>query len=463
MLRPLVLAVVTAAVLVLSAAAAAAAPLVPAQTGGGSLPSPGNTCANPVLAQNATGWSLAAGTGSSTRNTASGHRAAQWAFWVLPYSGSATIALPAQPVAAAQQRTFAFDSQIAGTVRASVEWFNAAGTRLSRVDGPLVTGTASTWVRAAVTATAPTGATRATVLGVGAPQGGSWWKSTACDYPPVTGAPGPTTTTVPPTTTTVAPTTVPPTTAPPTTLPPTTVPSTTVPPTTTGPPTTTAATPPPPDPGNGVQAASRLGWGSPVHGDEFTGTAVDPAKWALYDGPGHDGNGLRRPSQITVGHGILTIAGNSVGTTGGMSMHYGRKYGRWEARMQVPRGDYRYHPVLLLWPDAEDWPVGGEVDYAETTAAASDVDFFLHYSAQNRTTHASKAVDLTQWHNYAVEWTPTGIRGYVDGVRFFSDTTLSHLPPGPMHQTIQLDWFPNGSTPTTPSQMNVAWVRIYNA
>jgi licheninase len=29
-----------------------------------------------------------------------------------------------------------------------------------------------------------------------------------------------------------------------------------------------------------------------------------------------------------------------------------------------------------------------------------------------------------------------------------------------MHQTIQLDWFPNG-TATKPSQMQVDWVRVY--
>lgn len=50
---------------------------------------------------------------------------------------------------------------------------------------------------------------------------------------------------------------------------------------------------------------------------------------------------------------------------------------------------------------------------------------------------------------------------YIDGVKWFEDTNLSHLPPGPMHQTIQLDWFPSGSTATTPSRMNVDWIRIY--
>ena len=42
-----------------------------------------------------------------------------------------------------------------------------------------------------------------------------------------------------------------------------------------------------------------LGWGTPVDGDEFTGTALDTSRWGAYDGAGHNGNGKRRPSQIT--------------------------------------------------------------------------------------------------------------------------------------------------------------------
>jgi len=205
-----------------------------------------------------------------------------------------------------------------------------------------------------------------------------------------------------------------------------------------------------------------LNWGTVVDGDEFSGTAVDTSKWGLYNSPGHAGNGLRRPSQITVAGGNLTLTGLSDGTTGGMAMRTGRTYGRWEARMQVPRGDVKYHPVLLLWPDAEDFPIGGEVDYAETTAAATTVDFFLHFGSSNSQTWAAKTVDLTQWHNYAVEWTPQHVRGYVDGVQYFEDTNPAHLPPRAMHQAIQLDWFPSGSAATQQSSMNVAWVRIYN-
>ena len=103
-----------------------------------------------------------------------------------------------------------------------------------------------------------------------------------------------------------------------------------------------------------------------------------------------------------------------------------------------------------------------EVDYAESTSETALVKFFLHYSCSgsSKQTYATKAVDTTQWHNYAVEWTPTGITGYIDGVKTFTDTNPAHQPSGSMHQTLQLDWFPDGSR-TTPSQMQVDWMRVY--
>ena len=59
-----------------------------------------------------------------------------------------------------------------------------------------------------------------------------------------------------------------------------------------------------------------------------------------------------------------------------------------------------------------------------------------------------------------MEWTSAGITGYIDGVKTFTDTNPAHQPGVGMHQTLQLDWFPDGGA-TTPSQMQVDWVRVY--
>jgi hypothetical protein len=224
-----------------------------------------------------------------------------------------------------------------------------------------------------------------------------------------------------------------------------------------------AVTPAASTPGSGTQAASTLGWGSVVAGDEFNYTgAPDRLKWSVYNSSGHAGNGLRSPQAWSVANGVATVSGNSAGTTGGMSAKFAKqKYGRWETRMKTNQRDSEYHPVLILWPDSKS-STCAEIDYAESTSETALVKFFLHYacSGSSKQTYSAKAVDTTQWHNYAVEWTPAGITGYIDGVKTFTDTNPAHQPSGSMHQTLQLDWFPDGSR-TTPSQMQVDWVRVY--
>jgi len=224
------------------------------------------------------------------------------------------------------------------------------------------------------------------------------------------------------------------------------------------------AAPRPPAPGSavrpavaGTQAATARGWVLAT-ADEFNGTALG-GQWGPYDGEGNGGEGRRDPDAITVQNGIMTIRGDSKGTTGGMAWSGDQRFGKWEVRARFPKGDKQYHPVLLLWPQGK-WPDGGEVDFAETTSASSDVSFFLHYSSSNKQKSAEKPLDLTQWHNYAVEWVNGRITGYIDGQQWFQSTESSTLPPGQMHLAIQLDYFPDGGSPK-PTQMDVDFVRIY--
>ena len=224
-------------------------------------------------------------------------------------------------------------------------------------------------------------------------------------------------------------------------------------------PTPTPTTPP----GDGTTAAAAHGWGTPTAGDEFDyNGAPDAAKWNVYNSAGHAGNGVRSPAQATVDGSKLVINGTADGTTAGMAAKFAnQKYGRWEVRA-AGSGDNEYHMVSILWPDSENWPCDGEVDYAETTGEWNVIKFFHHYSCNNLQTFASKALDVTQFHNYAVDWSPTGFVGYVDGVEWFRDEVPAHQPPGAMHQTLQLDWFPD-STADGTGEMRVDWVRAYAA
>lgn len=211
------------------------------------------------------------------------------------------------------------------------------------------------------------------------------------------------------------------------------------------------------------RAAVTRNWGPVKASDEFLYTGKpDSTKWGVYNGPGHAGKGKRSPTAMSVAGGVLTVTGNSQGVTGGMASKFGvQKYGRWEARMRIGNNDSQYHPVLILWPTI-GWTNGTcwELDYAEGTGSLTKVNFFQHHKCGGQTS-ASKAIDMRQWHNYAINWNSSGVTGYIDGQVWFANGNDSHSPNVRMFQTIQLDWFPkSGVTPKT-STMQVDWVRFY--
>jgi hypothetical protein len=210
-----------------------------------------------------------------------------------------------------------------------------------------------------------------------------------------------------------------------------------------------------------TSAATKYGWGRVVAGDEFSYTgAPDGRKWRVYNSRGHAGLGLRRPAAWRVDGVAATVTGDTHGTTGGMSSRYGQKYGRWEARMRTSLRDPKYHPNVLLWPHVRGTTTCPEVNFAEGTADRRFVNFFLHYGCAPRQVHVKRALDMTEWHNYAVEWTPTHITGYIDGVAWFRSGDRNHLPKVAMHATMQLDWMPNKAA-TRRTTMTVNWIRVY--
>ena len=222
-------------------------------------------------------------------------------------------------------------------------------------------------------------------------------------------------------------------------------------------------------------AADALGWGSPVASEEFASLAGAIANgWSVFDAVSNQW-GTKEDTQVTASSSILRIDGTGTGLGGGLAWfddNAVRTTGRWEVRMRVPSGDENWKPVLLLWPLAEDWPAGGEVDFAESgagnaagTSGVLDVGFNLHYSTDGTTdmqvsSHAT--IDIRQWHHYAVELTSTGLRGYIDGCLWFESATGFTLPPRDMWLGIQTDWLLTGSGQTSlPVVMEVDWVRVY--
>ncbi|WP_084431943.1 discoidin domain-containing protein [Kibdelosporangium aridum] len=238
-------------------------------------------------------------------------------------------------------------------------------------------------------------------------------------------------------------------------------------------------------PGDQTQAAVRYGWGTPMPiSDEFDYTGpVDPAKWDVPKGneggtagcwKGHSENGRRCAKNSTVANGIMTMRGEANGDTGWLEQRLERRYGRWEIRSRsrnVGASGGLYHPLHLIWPTSGKRLVDGEYDWVEySNPDAQCLQAFLHYPkspSDKKERRELCPVDMTQWHNFAFEWTSAGLVGYVDGVEWFRLSgganadrgNIQDMPSG--HLNIQLDNF-TGSSGLRPAVYEVDWVRVYS-
>ncbi|MEV1295866.1 family 16 glycosylhydrolase [Pseudonocardia sp. NPDC049635] len=205
-----------------------------------------------------------------------------------------------------------------------------------------------------------------------------------------------------------------------------------------------------------VTAAERYGWGEPDRHSDFEGVDEVPPDWHPYGPePGHAKNGVRTPDAVTVTDGVMSITADAEGTTGAVSWHPGQRHGRWEACVRSDEASGGLNALLLLWPVAEDFPVGGEIDWMEILSDdRQETSFFLHYGPDNDQDHGATQHDSTEWSAYALEWTPEKMTAYVDGEQWYSNTTTDHFPPRPMNMTMQLDYFPPAGGPTA---MHMDW------
>ena len=217
------------------------------------------------------------------------------------------------------------------------------------------------------------------------------------------------------------------------------------------------------------EAAIRYGWNMTSH-DEFDGDEVDEDRWSPYRGRTTDDVGQHDPDNLSVSDGTLKLTSRGK-TSAGMNWKGGQKYGRWEARVRSQAGN-GYGPVMLLWPESGEWPEDGEIDIMEIPKGdRTKAHFTVHWGEDNTQDGKSVQSDFTQWHNFAVEWTPEHIIGYLDGEEFYRIEDPDANPPGPMHFVLQQDigpygkdWIPapDASTPETCT-FEVDWVRIYAA
>lgn len=234
--------------------------------------------------------------------------------------------------------------------------------------------------------------------------------------------------------------------------------------------------------GNGVTAAAKFGWGTPDPiSDEFpVDGRPDPNKWS-YCGDygvgweGHTGNGRRMPENTFVKDGLLVMRGDGNGNTGWLRQKKKVKYGRWEIRSRsrnTGSSGSTYHPLHLIWPSPDDWPTLGELDFVEYTDPDSKTaGAWLHYPhkkgiAIQQAGPFTKSCDMTQFHAFAFEWSPTGVRAWIDGEPWYEvkdgggplgRKNIQDMPLGAL--TIQLDAFAKSNL--RPAVFEVDWVRFY--
>ena len=181
-----------------------------------------------------------------------------------------------------------------------------------------------------------------------------------------------------------------------------------------------------------------------VWGDEFDGNGrPDTTKWH-YEVGGHGwGNqelqyyteARAQNARVEDGHLVIeahreAYEGNEF-TSARLNSDRSWTYGRFEIRAQVPRGRGTWPALWLLasqdtYGDAF-WPDNGEIDIMEHVGYAPNViHSTIHTRAFNHTKGTQRGdtvhvpTAMSDYHVYALEWTPTEIRSYVDGEQYFS-------------------------------------------
>jgi hypothetical protein len=240
-------------------------------------------------------------------------------------------------------------------------------------------------------------------------------------------------------------------------------------------------------PPSSTEAAVVHGWGTPLPmSDEFDYTGdPNPVKWGVYGNNGdtggqecwvgHTGNGRRCVANATVANGYLRITGESNGDTTGLAHQLGQRYGRWEVRgrwFATGGGGNPWHPVYIVWPDSDEWPIHGEYDFVENNVGDNELGGFMHYPhpanvSVQQIPVSGPTLDFSEWHNFGFEWTSQHLKGFIDGEEWFSVSggggpngrqNVQNMPSG--HLTIQLDaFFDSGFAPAV---MDTEWVRVYD-
>jgi len=246
----------------------------------------------------------------------------------------------------------------------------------------------------------------------------------------------------------------------------------------------------------------RAGW-ILTWNDEFNGangSSPDATKWVVETGGNGWGNDeleyyTARPQNVRQENGNLVIEAVKERFSGpdGVRRDYTsarlkteglfrQRYGRFEARIQIPAGQGVWPAFWLLGDDfsTTPWPNCGEIDIMESVGSEpSSMRGSLHGPGYSESSPVTTVYKLPrgrfsdQFHVFAVEWEPRVVRFYVDD-QLYATKTPADLPPGarwvydhPFFVILNLaiggSWpgSPDEST-ILPQRMLTDYVRVYS-
>ncbi|MFG3298139.1 family 16 glycosylhydrolase [Micromonospora chersina] len=246
------------------------------------------------------------------------------------------------------------------------------------------------------------------------------------------------------------------------------------------------------------------GPGAVTWSDDFTGpagAAPDGSKWRYDTGGSGWGNNELEYYTTSTRNAALDGNGNLVITArkenpAGYSCWYGscqytsarlltngtfsQAYGRFEARIKIPRGQGLWPAFWMLGSDiaTNPWPNSGEIDIMENVGnQPSTVYGTLHgpgYSGGNglggSTSLPNGQALADAFHTYTVDWAPDSITWYLDGVAYSRKTpadagsnrwVFDHPFFMIMNVAVGGNWpgSPDAST-TFPQTMTIDYVRV---
>jgi beta-glucanase (GH16 family) len=188
-----------------------------------------------------------------------------------------------------------------------------------------------------------------------------------------------------------------------------------------------------------------------VWSDEFnTDGAPDPTKWGYDIGTGDNGWGneekqyyTNRSQNVSVANGVLKInvikesySGSNYTSTRMLTKDkFAFTYGKIEVSAKLPAGGGTWPAIWMLGSNitTAGWPACGEIDIMEHKGNEPN----KIYGTVHHPNHAGGNADggtvmiqneTTAFHKYALDWSPTVLRFYVDDQLFYSFNNTNNLP-----------------------------------